>query len=218
MIKKKVSPWEIENSFYFETNPNRIAKIISHFEIFKKTVNVKGSIIECGVFKGNSLNRFIIFRDLLLGSLKKKVYGFDVFGKFPSQKIKRDNNFAKKHDKEIGLGINYKKLKKNFQKKGFKNFFLIKGSIEKTLVHFLKNNKNIKISFLHLDLDVYRPTFFALTALYDRVSKGGIILLDDYGKIHGATKATKDFFKSRNIKYKILSTKFDKKLKFIIKK
>ena len=103
MIKKKVSPWEIENSFYFEANPNRIAKIISHFEIFKKTVNVKGSIIECGVFKGNSLNRFILFRDLLLGSLKKKVYGFDVFGKFPSQKIKRDNNFAKKHDKDIGL-------------------------------------------------------------------------------------------------------------------
>ena len=86
-------------------------------------MNVKGSIIECGVFKGNSLNRFIIFRDLLLGSLKKKVYGFDVFGKFPSQKIKRDNNFAKKHDKDIGLGINYKKLKKNFQKKDLKIFF-----------------------------------------------------------------------------------------------
>ena len=88
MTKKKVSPWEIENSFYFKTNPNRIAKIISHFEIFKKTVNVKGSIIECGVFKGNSLNRFIIFRDLLLGSLKKKFMVLMYLENFLVKKLK----------------------------------------------------------------------------------------------------------------------------------
>ena len=82
---------------------------------------------------------------------------------------------------------------------------MIKGNIEKTLDLFLKKNKKIKISFLHLDLDVYKPTLFALEKLYEKVSKGGIILLDDYGKVFGATKATKDFFKKRNIKLKIES-------------
>ena len=47
---------------------------------FLKSINVKGSIVECGVFKGNSLNRLLLFRDMLIGSPTKKVFGFDVFG------------------------------------------------------------------------------------------------------------------------------------------
>ena len=63
---------------------------------------------------------------------------------------------------------------------------------------------------------MYKPTLFALEKLYEKVSKGGIILLDDYGKVFGATKATKDFFKKRNIKLKIELQNLSK-LKFIIK-
>lgn len=217
MKKKELNTWDLENSFYFNANSSRLKKIIAHYEIFKKSINVKGSIIECGVFKGNSLNRLLLFRDVLLGASFKKVFGFDVFGKFPSQDNIRDNRFAKKHNKIAGLGVNEKKLNKNLKKKGFKNFQLIKGVIEKTINKFVRKNDKLKISFLHLDLDVYAPTYFALDKLYKKVSKNGIILIDDYGKIHGATKATKDFFKNNNIKYKISSTKFDKKLKFIIK-
>ncbi len=218
MTKNKLNIWEIENKFYLNSHPSRIKKIINHYEIFKKTSKIPGAIIECGVFKGNSISRFIIFRDLLLKNSKKKVYGFDVFGKFPGQKIVRDNKFAKNHDKNIGFGTKITLLNKIFKKKKFTNYKLIKGSVEKTLDLFLKKNKKIKISFLHLDLDVYKPTFFALERLYEKVSKGGVILLDDYGKVHGATEATKDFFKKENIRLNIQSTKFDKKLKFIIKK
>ena len=218
MMKKKIlNSWDLENKFYFNANPSRLKKIITHYEIFKKTLKVKGSIIECGVFKGNSLNRLLLFRDLLIGSTKKDVFGFDVFGKFPKQENKRDNDFAKKHNKKVGLGINEKILNQNFKKKGFKKFLLIKGNVEKTIDKFLKKNKKLKISFLHLDLDVYKPTYYVLNKLYNKVSSGGVILFDDYGKVHGATKATKDFFKNNKIKYKISSIKFDRKLKFIIK-
>ena len=217
MKKKNFNSWNLENNFYFHSSSSRLKKIITHYEIFKKTLNVKGSIIECGVFKGNSFNRLLLFRDLLKDSPAKKVFGFDVFGKFPIQKNKKDNKFANKHNRIIGLGINNKILNKNLRKKGFKKFQLIKGKVEKTINLFLKKNKKLKISFLHLDLDVYAPTYYVLDKLYHRVSNGGIILLDDYGKIHGATKATKDFFKNNQIKYKISSAIFDKKLKFIVK-
>ena len=118
-------------------------------------------IIECGVFKGISLIRFLTFRDLLKKTSQKKVIGFDAFGKFPKQKIKEDNFFAKSHDTRIGLGFSEKVLKKILKKK-FKNFQLIKGNIEKTIPDFLRKNKNLKISFLHLDLDVFKPTELAL--------------------------------------------------------
>ena len=210
--------WNIENAFHYYADPYRIHKIICHYEIFKKTSNIPGSIVECGVFKGNSLFRFLVFRNIITKSIKKHVYGFDVFGKFPSQSNIKDNNFAKHHNNKIGLGINFNKITNNLKNKKFNNFTLIKGPVDKTLYKFLKKKKKFKISFLHLDLDVYKPTYDALNALFDKVSKGGIILLDDYGKVQGATLATHDYLKSRKIKQKIETLKFDKSLKFIIKK
>ena len=118
---------------------------MTHYEIFKKTLNVKGSIIECGVFKGNSFNRLLLFRDLLKDSHTKKVFGFDVFGKFPIQKNKKDNKFAKKHNRIIRLGVNNKILNQKIRKKEFKKFKLIKEKIEKNIKLYLKKNKKLKI-------------------------------------------------------------------------
>ncbi|MDC0628553.1 TylF/MycF family methyltransferase [Pelagibacteraceae bacterium] len=218
MKNNSLNVWKIENSFHFYSDPSRIKKIICHYEILKKTAKVSGHIVECGVFKGNSLIRFLIFREQMGNNKKKCVYGFDVFGKFPKQANIKDNNFAKKHDKEIGLGFQYNKINQILKKKKFKNFKLIKGPVENTLDAFLKKNKSLKISFLHLDLDVYKPTFYALNKLYNRVSRGGIILLDDYGQVEGATRATNDFLKKKGLKNKIKNLKFDKRLKFIEKK
>tara|TARA_Y100001970_G_scaffold53704_1_gene68070 strand:+ start:11457 stop:12119 length:663 start_codon:yes stop_codon:yes gene_type:complete len=212
--------WNIENAFHFYSNPSRIRKIICHYEIFKKSEKIPGSIVECGVFKGNSFFRFLIFRDLIFNQkkIKKHIYGFDVFGRFPNQKNKKDNKFALDHNKRIGLGLNYNKILNNLKKKKFKNFTLIQGKIEDTAKTFLKKKKNFKISFLHLDLDVYQPTMSALENFYDKISSGGIILIDDYGQVEGATSATNKFLKIRSIKSKIKTLKFDKRLIFIEKK
>jgi|TARA_B110001450_G_scaffold166118_1_gene154861 hypothetical protein len=76
--------------------------------------------------------------------------------------------------------------------------------------------KKIKISFLHLDLDVFEPTIAALNFFYKYVSKNGIILLDDYNMIDGATKAINQFKKKQKLKFHNL--KFNRKLKYFIKK
>ena len=79
-MKKKIflNIWEIENSFYQKSDISRLNKAICHYEIFKKTLNTPGAIIECGVFKGTSLIRFLTFRNLLKKN-HKKVIGFDPF-------------------------------------------------------------------------------------------------------------------------------------------
>jgi len=214
--KKSQTIWEIENSFYLKSDKSRINKVICHYEIFKKILKTPGSIVECGVFKGISLIRFLTFRDLYGQTLKKKIIGFDVFGKFPEQFIKEDDNFAKNHNLNTGLGYPIKLLKEYLKKKKFKNFELIKGKVEDTLQKYLKKNKSLKISLLHLDLDVYEPTAFALSTLYSKVSKNGLILIDDYRQVKGATKATDKFLKKhKHLKIERLS--FDKRLFFIRK-
>ena len=207
--------WDIENSFYLKSDVSRLTKAISHFEAFKLSLSAKGSIVECGVFKGVSLIRFLTYRNFY-NQNKKTLYGFDAFGRFPKLKDKRDNNFAQKHDKKIGYGKSEKNLNKVLKKKKFNNFKLIKGDISKTIPIFLKKNKNFKISFLHLDLDVYNPTSFALNSLFKYVTPGGIILLDDYKSIKGATIAINEFVREKRLRLQTL--KFNKKIKYIIKK
>ncbi len=75
----------------------------------------------------------------------------------------------------------------------------------------------MKISFLHLDMDVFEPTKFALDFFYNKISKNGIILIDDYEQVKGATKATQKFL-NENKKLKLEKLKFDERLSFIIKK
>lgn len=209
--------WNIENSFYLNSKVSRLNKALCQFELYKKTASLQGDIVECGVFKGSSLIRFLTFRDLLTKKLKKKVIGFDSFGKFPNQKIREDNKFAKSHDKSSGYGINIKTLENALRKKKFKNFELIKGDVHKTIPGYLKKNKKLKISFLHLDMDVFGPTKFVLNLLYEKIVKKGVILIDDYNYVNGSTKATKEFLKSHK-KLKIEKLKFNNRLSFIIKK
>ena len=213
--KKSKNIWDIENNFYLKSDVTRLKKAISHYEVFKKTVNVKGSVVECGVFKGVSLIRFLTYRDILFHKIKKYVYGFDIFGKFPTQLSIKDNLFAKSHDQRAGYGKPVKDLNRTLKKKKFKNYKLIKGEVSKTIPLFLKKNKNFKISFLHLDLDVYEPTSFALNTFYKYVSNNGIILLDDYLSIDGATRAINTFVKKNKLKLKTL--KSNKKIRYIVK-
>ena len=66
-----------------------ISKLLIQYELFSITEKIPGEIIECGVFKGISLIRFSIFRDLFQKN-SKKIIGFDTFGKFPSAQFSKD--------------------------------------------------------------------------------------------------------------------------------
>jgi hypothetical protein len=49
------------------------------------------------------------------------------------------------------------------------------------------------ISILRLDTDWYSSTKHELEHLYDRLSPGGVLIIDDYGSWEGARKATEEF-------------------------
>ena len=65
----------------------------------------------------------------------------------------------------------------------------VKGPVEETLNNKIPN----KISLLRLDTDWY-STKKELEVLYDNVTPGGTIIIDDYGH-KGAKKAVDEFFK-----------------------
>lgn len=205
--KKSIqSVWDAENIFYQETNISRIGKLISQYEIYNKIKELPGDILEFGVFKGSSLIRFMTFRSLLENNFSRKIYGFDTFKKFPTQVRKSDIKFKEAFEKEAGDPISKSKLEKILFNKKFENFELIEGDVTKTLSIFLKENQNLRISILHLDMDVFNATKFVINKLKDRIVKNGIILIDDYGSVAGATEAVDTFLKkNKSLKLKKLN-------------
>lgn len=53
-----------------------------------------------------------------------------------------------------------------------------------------------EISFAHIDGDLYQSTLDALHKVYDRMTPGGVVVLDDYGwdQTPGVARACREFF------------------------
>jgi len=194
--------FEYENNFYLSCDITRISKIIAHYELFKMVQNISGAIVECGVFKGVSLARFAMFRDIFGNIYSKKIIGFDVFGAFPETKFKPDKKYREIFIRDAGLeSIRVEQLVYVLKHKNVeKNVELIKGDICETVPKYVKEHPELKISLLNLDADIYEPSVVILEHLWPKIVKGGVLILDDYGTFPGETKAVDEYFKDKNIK------------------
>ena len=61
------------------------------------------------------------------------------------------------------------------------------------------NLESSRISFLHIDVDIYQPTRDSVDFFYSRMAKGGVMLFDDYGFLTcpGASAAVDEFFSDK---------------------
>jgi len=197
--------WEFENGFYLTSSVDRLAKLLAHYELYRSIIHLPGHIVECGVYKGASFIRFASFRELLENPSSRKIIGFDAFGRFPEPDDPADRAFVQSFERAGGPGISVGELEKVFEHKSLGNYELVQGDILETVPSYLSEHPELKIALLHIDVDVYRPTAVILACLFDRIVKGGLLILDDYGIVPGETKAVDEFFKGMNISIEKLS-------------
>jgi len=176
--------------------------MLAHYEIYKSITNLPGDILEFGVYKCASLIRLATFRNALENDFSRKIIGFDAFGKFPTEKIQSDDDtsFIKSFECAGGVGLGLEEAQSVMDLKGFSNIHLVKGNVFETLPHYLEENPQTRIAFLHLDMDVKEPTTLALELLYDRVVPNGVIVIDDYNSVTGATVAVDEFVQQKNLR------------------
>lgn len=198
--------FDYENSFYLTAPINRISKFATHLDLFRRVSNIAGDIVECGVFKGVSLSRFIKFRALFENIYSKKIIAFDTFGEFPKARYEKDVEKRAQFIREAGSkSMGKDELISVFKKLDlYQNIELVEGDVLKTVTEYKSMNPHLKISLLHIDVDLHEATAVCLKELYPSVSKGGIVILDDYGAFAGANKAIDGFFKDKRIKIKKL--------------
>ena len=201
----KLDQNKIYNMFLKETNVDRLQKILSKYELFKKIINVPGDICECGVFKGSGIFTWIKLVKLFKPNNNFKVVGFDFFEK--RVKTKSKNKLDKKVLKWHEAGTTtQKELIKKCKEWDFKNLKLYAGDVKKTTKKYAEESFGSRIALLYLDVDNYEGTLEILNNLYEKMAKGGIIVFDEYAlQGHGESDAVDEFFKNKKIKLKSFS-------------
>jgi O-methyltransferase len=173
---------------------------------------ITGDFIECGVALGGSA--------ILLASLsrnQRRFQGFDLFGMIPPPS-ERDDRHAHERYQRIKSGASdgiggdryygyvdnlFDQVRANFETFGLavdgRAIALQRGLFEETL-HATPGRR---IAFAHVDCDWHDPVKHCLDVIYEMLSPGGFIILDDYSDYAGCRQAA-DNFMSRHKDMKLV--------------
>jgi O-methyltransferase len=153
--------------------------------------NIPGDFIETGVWRGGA----VIFMKALLanaGINNRIVWVADSFEGLPEPdeaKYPADKNDPHHTFKELVISLEI--VKKNFEKYNLldENVKFLKGWFKDTLPIAPIQH----LALLRLDGDMYESTMDGLMNLYPKVSKGGFIIIDDWGAVEGCKLAVQDY-------------------------
>jgi O-methyltransferase len=164
------------------------------YSIVRHLMKVPGEVAECGAYRGGS--SYLIAKVL---DGRKRLYMFDTFAGIPAGVPGKDNRY-------INGGEFADTSLEDVQRfmAPFKNVEIRKGFVPDTFAGLEANY----FSFVHIDLDIYRPILESLEFFYPRMSSGGVILLDDYGseECQGAYMAVEEFCAARGTRPIVLPT------------
>lgn len=163
-----------------------MTRLLACYEIFKRVLNVKGSVIDCGVFRGFTLMSWAHFSAVMEpNNLTRRIYGFDTFEGFPKIGARDRNHYRQPAPGELSSHA-YEELEgliKAYDKNRFlghvEKVRLIKGDVSKTIPDFIKQNPHLVVSLLFLDFDLYEPTRVAIQNFVPRMPKGAVIAFDE---------------------------------------
>lgn len=163
------------------------ARFLCRYEIFKRQIGIKGSIIECGVHHGGGIMGWAHYSAILEPyNYHREIIGFDTFEGFPEvtgEDGSGDNSkpgaFAENYDIKEELTQAISAFDENRFLNNKRKISLIKGDANLTIPEYVENNKHMLVSLLYLDFDIYKPTVTALQTLLPRIPKGGIIAFDE---------------------------------------
>lgn len=198
-VVKQVAPFTM-------TTLERVLATIAAVE-YVVTAGVDGDIVECGVWRGGqmmaaalTLKHFGVERDIRLydtfsGMTAPAAVDLDFAGE-AAQPV-----YEKSLSREPGgrwCEATLPDVRTNLLSTGYPSsrIHFIEGDVESTIPEFAPD----AISYLRLDTDWYASTAHEFLHLYPRVTRLGVIAVDDYGHWQGARMATDEYLAKHGIK------------------
>jgi hypothetical protein len=161
--------------------------------------DIAGAVVECGVWRGGSMHAMARALDAA-GAHDRDLYLFDTYEGMTApgpRDLRGDGRSA------ADLMASYGKTSRVWAyasledvQEGFRQvpypsqkLHFVKGPVEETIPEEAPD----QIAILRLDTDWYESTAHELAHLYDRLTPGGVLLLDDYGWWQGSRDAVDEF-------------------------
>lgn len=163
-----------------------LKRFLALYEVFKLVLPVKGSVVDCGVFRGFSLMSWAKLSAMLEPeNLTRRIYGFDSFAGFPSVSD-RDRNAVVDITRGGLSADSYDELQAlitEYDKDRFLGHIdkvhLVKGDVCETIPRFIEEHPHVLVSLLFIDLDLYDSTRAALKHFLPRMPKGAVVAFDE---------------------------------------
>jgi O-methyltransferase len=158
---------------------------------------VPGDIVECGVYMGGSI---MFFAEMCKRHKQhdRTIFALDTFGGF-LRRGEEDVDWSGQpicfpNDQPID---HRRDAENNIRSVGWQDELvqIVQGDVVETAPKLPTK----AIAILRLDTDTYDTTRAELEALYPRVSKGGVVIIDDYGWGMGSRAAVDEYFQNRMV-------------------
>ena len=160
------------------------------------TEGVAGDIIETGVWRGGAS---IMAKAVLdaWGDVTRRVFVADSYAGPPPPDAAFPQDAASDLHNESQLVVPLEDVRRNFEMAGVldERVVFLKGWFNETLPDAPCEH----LAVIRLDGDMYESTMTPLIALYDRLSPGGFVIIDDYW-VPPCRAAVHDFLDSRSLK------------------
>jgi hypothetical protein len=159
--------------------------------------NIPGDFIETGIWRGGAC---ILMRAVLAayGVTDRIVWCADSFEGLPAPNAAMyPADAGDEHHTYAPLAVSLDEVKANFAHYGLLDdrVRFLKGWFKDTL----PDAPIDKLAILRLDGDMYESTMDGLSALYAKVSPGGVVIVDDYGAVAACKQAVADFRQAQGI-------------------
>ncbi|MEE8544600.1 MAG: TylF/MycF/NovP-related O-methyltransferase [Alphaproteobacteria bacterium] len=176
--------------------------------------SVPGDVVECGVWRGGSMmaaarvlmdegdrERRLVLYDTFEGMTEPGPEDLSASGKPALRSYKKRLRRGQGGWARAGLD----EVKANLIGTGYppQRLRFVKGPVEQTL----PDEAAGAIALLRLDTDWYQSTRVELEHLFPRLSKGGVLMIDDYGRWMGQRQAVDEYLEAHQVP--ILLTRID---------
>jgi hypothetical protein len=200
-----------------------LARFLAQYEIFKRQLRIKGSVVECGVHHGGGVMTWAKISSILEPyNYHRKIIGFDTFSGFPDVAPEDGNRsevkpgmFAESYDAYSELSAAVAEYDENRFLNHIGKIEMVKGDATATIPKYIAEHNHLLVSLLYLDFDIYKPTVTALEHFVPRMPKGAIIAFDEVNNPDwpGETQA---LLEKLNLKeYRLECLEFEPNISFI---